>query len=152
MDLKDLSKEEKSPELKELIKENLPEVYEKIEGALDESDLEGIVQIGIYREYHEGPLPDVKTLEGYNRIIPNGGERVMQMAELNQKSRINLETQLVENEIKQSNRGQIMAYTLALICIGCTFYFGYHDKLAIASLFGFMGLAGLVTAFLKKAN
>ena len=36
--------------------------------------------------FHSGPLPDAETLEHYNRIIPNGAERIMRLVDAERKS------------------------------------------------------------------
>lgn len=44
-----------------------------------------VTQITRVQKSHSGPLPDIETLRGYADLIDNGAERIMRMAELEQK-------------------------------------------------------------------
>ncbi len=101
---------------------------------------------------HSGPLPDIETLKGYNELITNGADRVMEMAETQLKHRIDIEKIVVTSQMKQSGKGQNYAFILGLtgiigsvICI----MFG-HDT--AGSVLGSASLVALVTAFIQGKN
>ncbi len=58
---------------------------------------------------HIGPLPDPETLSEYDAIIPNGAERIMQMAEKQLEHRLKMENKVISGQMQQSNIGQILA-------------------------------------------
>ena len=60
-------------------------------------------------------MPDVETLEGYARVIPGGAERLMALIEQQTAHRIALEKAVLPEQIKQSNRGQIFGFILAIL-------------------------------------
>lgn len=53
-------------------------------------------------------------LAEYDRVHPGLAERIVTMAELQQRHRMNLETQHNSSEIAQSSRGQWFAFLLSL--------------------------------------
>jgi uncharacterized membrane protein len=69
-------------------------------------------------ESHSGPLPTVKNLEGYNRVIENGAERIMKMAERNQSHRIYCEKKDCDTESTLLITGQIGGFILAVALTG----------------------------------
>ena len=86
---------------------------------------------------HSGPLPAVETLEGYNRIIPNGGERIMIQAEKEQNWRHDQTRYVAKREFNQQGRGQIFGFILALIgiCGGIFLTYIGKDTTGIAIIF-----------------
>lgn len=101
-----------------------------------------------HETHHSGPLPAPETLQQYNEIIPNGAERIMQMAESQSEHRKSLERKVIESQTRQSERGQIIAGILALILIaaGASAFLTGHDGVA-GTIFG-VTVVGLVTVFL----
>jgi uncharacterized membrane protein len=64
-----------------------------------------------------GPLPPSEELAAYNKLIPNGADRVMAMAEKQQDHRIEIEKVAVTSQQNQGERGQIFALIIAVIAI-----------------------------------
>lgn len=98
---------------------------------------------------HSGPLPDPKTLAEYSAIIPNGAERIMQMAEKQLEHRIQMENRVVRGQLLQSNIGQILAFLIGLAALSASTYCIVNGYEWSGSLLGLAGLTGLVTAFIK---
>lgn len=97
---------------------------------------------------HSGPLPDTETLEGYARIIPNGAERVMAMAEREQEFRHTYTKDVARRQLNQISKGQIFAFILAILGIGGGIFLAHEGK-ETAGLSTIMGsLAVLVGAFI----
>ena len=96
-----------------------------------------------------GPLPPPEILVQYNEIIPDGAERIMQMAERQQAHRHNMEKHVIFEEVKQSGRGQIFGLVISLVTVisatSCI-YLGHEWPGAIL---GVGGLTGLVALFLQ---
>lgn len=71
---------------------------------------------------HSGPLPDPESLADYNRLIPNGAERIMTMAEKQQNHGFEMERTALRRASFQYLLGQIFAFVLVALAIG----FGYE--------------------------
>lgn len=98
---------------------------------------------------HIGPLPDPETLAEYSEIIPNGAERIMQMAEKQLNHRMNIENKVISGQLTQSNIGQFLAFFIGLTALGCSTYAIVNGFEWSGSALGLAGLTGLVTAFIK---
>ena len=68
-------------------------------------------------QYYSGPLPLPEIMKGYNEIIPGSAERILAMTEKEQSHRHELETQMVDAEIKDGKRGMIFAFVLSFSAI-----------------------------------
>jgi uncharacterized membrane protein len=98
---------------------------------------------------HIGPLPDPETLTQYSAIIPNGAERIMQMAEKQLDHRMKMETKVVGGQMLQSNIGQILAFLIGIAALSASTYCIVTGHELSGSIIGIGGLTGLVTAFIK---
>ena len=98
---------------------------------------------------HSGPLPSPETLEGYSRLIPNGAERIMKMAENQSSHRMGLEKRAISGHINQGYIGQIFGFLIGLAAIGATVYLGINGQPFLGGAIGVTGITGLVTAFIK---
>ena len=98
---------------------------------------------------HVGPLPAPETLSDYSAIIPNGAERIMQMAEKQLEHRMKMENKVVGGQMLQSNIGQILAFLIGIAALSASTYCIVTDHEWAGSILGIGGLTGLVTAFIK---
>jgi len=97
--------------------------------------------------FHSGPLPDAETLEHYNRIIPDGAERIMGLVEREAEHRQEQESRVVACHLQTTRRGQLIALSLTLLLglAGFTLGMNGHDWLA-ATVFT-TTIIGVVTVF-----
>ena len=97
--------------------------------------------------FHSGPLPDAETLEHYNRIIPNGADRIMGLVEREAEHRQQQESRVVTCHVQGARRGQLIALSLTLLLGLAGFALGMngHDWLA-ATVFT-TTIIGVVTVF-----
>lgn len=75
-------------------------------------------------------MPDIETLEGYARFIPNGAERLMTLIETQTAHRIEMEKTVVPNQMAQAKRGQIFGFISSIVCISVAVVFlflGYKN-------------------------
>ena len=98
---------------------------------------------------HIGPLPDPETLIQYSDIIPNGAERIMQMAEKQLEHRMTMEKKVIGGQMLQSNIGQFLAFFIGIAALGASTYCIISGYEWSGSALGIGGLTGLVTAFIK---
>ncbi len=77
----------------------------------------------VYRSYgFSGPIPPPEIFAGYDRALPNGADRVMKMAELEQEHRHDMEKTIVTNESFEKMAGLVFAFTLAALTLGVSAY------------------------------
>lgn len=78
------------------------------------------------------PVPPAELLEGYNRSIPDGGNRLFSLIERQSSHRQELELMAVQTQCKATLRGQwaAVAMTLVLSAIGVYFGVNGHDKIS----------------------
>ena len=98
---------------------------------------------------HIGPLPDPETLIQYSDIIPNGAERIMQMAEKQLEHRMTMEKKVIGGQMLQSNIGQFLAFFIGIAALGASTYCIISGYEWSGGALGIGGLTGLVTAFIK---
>lgn len=124
-----------------------PEVFEGISKQKRERIIKSLVVT--MHKTHTGPLPDPDTLAQYSTIIPNGAERIMQMAEKQLDHRMNLENKVVSSQMLQSNIGQFLAFFIGIAALTASTICIIKGHEWSGSLIGIGGLTGLVTAFIK---
>ena len=68
-------------------------------------------------QYYSGPLPHPDIMKGYDELVPGAAERILSMTEKEQSHRHELETRMVESEIKDGKRGMVFAFILSFSAI-----------------------------------
>lgn len=101
-----------------------------------------------------GPIPPPEILEGYNKVINNGAERIIVMAEKQSNHRMQLEDHAIKEELKQSRLGQVFGFILGIVGLGLATFLAIYDHDTIAGIFGTTTIVGLVTVFVlgKRAQ
>ena len=109
------------------------------------------VQLIIASRFHSGPLPDPSTLHEYNRLIDNGAERIMRMAEQEQKNRFKQE----EQKMNAYSRGQIFAFSSIILLVTFAFilvYFGSSSGAVTLLLGTIVSITGTFVIGKKMEN
>lgn len=101
----------------------------------------------IERQLHFGPLPPSDQLIKYNKIIPNGAERIMKIAEKEQEHKIKTENRLISATVWQIRIGQIFGLIIALTALALGTMCVMNDHDIAGSVLGGAGLTGLVSVF-----
>lgn len=101
-------------------------------------------------ERHSGPLPTVRDLEGYNRVIENGAERIMKMAELNQRHRIYCEKKECDTECTLLSTGQIGGFILAVALTGVGTYLAAIGQSVVAGIIFTTTVLGVASTFVLR--
>lgn len=70
----------------------------------------------------QGPLPPPGALEQFDRIIPNGAERIMVMCEKEQSARIGREDRYSKAEVWVEVGGRIVGAILILACVAAAIW------------------------------
>lgn len=95
-----------------------------------------------------GPLPPPSILSQYGEIVPNGAERIMQMAEQQLQHRIEMEKLLVEEDTRQEARGQIFALIVSLTGFASAVILGVTGNETAATIIAGIDIVALATAFI----
>ncbi|HEX7002390.1 MAG TPA: DUF2335 domain-containing protein [Trueperaceae bacterium] len=84
---------------------------------------------------YSGPLPPAHELAGYDRVIPNGADRIMAMAEREQEHRHKMDDRrearldgVADLDKKLALRGQAIGAALMIVLIAAALVFAYLDK------------------------
>jgi uncharacterized membrane protein len=95
-----------------------------------------------------GPLPPAEEIEAYNRIIPDGANRVMTMAEKQSDHRIEIEKVAVDSQQAQGKRGQTFAFIIAILAILAAVYVTIIGHPVTGGVLGGGTVVSLVTVFI----
>jgi uncharacterized membrane protein len=94
------------------------------------------------------PVPPAELLEGYNRAIPDGANRLFTLVENQSDHRQQLERQMITVQNIVTVRGQMFAFFLTLLLTGVAAYFGYHGQDWLAGGIFTTTIAAVATVFL----
>ena len=94
--------------------------------------------------------PFAEDLEAYNRAIPNGAERLFDNFEGQTQHRISLENRVVDSNIRQAERGQVMGFITLVLALGTAVWAAHlgYEKLGITVVV--VVLAGGFSAFITS--
>ena len=99
----------------------------------------------------QGPLPPPAALEQFNRIIPDGADRIMTMVEREQEHRIQHEQTKLSASTRDFRWGQILRFILSMTCVGGSIYtasHGAHPAVSIALVS--LPIMAAIRAFLTR--
>lgn len=152
-DPKQLEKKERSlEEIESEIEEVDPTVLEGIPEPAKMKFLKVVRQITMEASHHIGPLPPAEEIKKYNEVIPNGAERIMQMAEKQIDHRIIMEKDYMKANNSDSRRGQLFAFIIAIICISASVYLGVNGQPWLGGVLGGGTITALVATFIVGKN
>lgn len=146
-----MTQQDQKKEIEQILQQADPQILSSLPKNKRDRLLNALPQVAsVLIEKHSffsGPLPPTEMLEEYNRIIPNGAERIMTMAESQSAHRQFIEKEVISSQNMQSERGQMFAFILAilLIAVGTTSFLLGHPTVA-SIIFG-TTVVGLVTVF-----
>ncbi len=101
---------------------------------------------------HTGPIPSPESFERYGNVLSSAPDRILKMAEKQLDHRIDVEKLAVRRQLNQSGIGQILAFIIALGCIGSSVWLAMHDHDTVAGVVGGATVVGLVTVFIAGRN
>ena len=141
-------------ELEEELKNINPKVFEGLPKNKKLEILQSLSFTLIQEKSHSGPLPDAETLIRYDSVIPEGADRIMKMAEIQQNHRISIESSLVVSQSLQSKLGQIFGLIIGLAGIGCGTYLASIGQDIVGGVIAGGTVVSLVSVFVlgKKSQ
>ena len=137
---------------KDLSETQILEIIEKQPDEVKESITKVLVSESIS---YEGPVPPPGLLKEFDKVIPNGADRIMSMAEKQLEHRISIESKVVgANNVGANNRdsllGVLFAGMIGLMAISGAIYLLANDK-NIQGLSVFIGTLGaLIAVYLRS--
>jgi uncharacterized membrane protein len=106
-------------------------------------------QVVVARQEFSGPLPHPSVLAEYEHVYPGSAKMIFDRFEKQSDHRMFLEKTVVQNREKQSNRGQLFAFIIALALIVFAAFALYLEYPKIAATICSVTLIGVVTVFIK---
>lgn len=105
--------------------DNSAAIAEVITPILEDPDIDsqhkaeiiGGIILSMSREVHVGPIPSPEVMFGYEKVIPGAANRILEMAERQSAHRIELEKIAIPSQLKESARGQMYGFILAIMLI-----------------------------------
>lgn len=134
-----------------LLKEIEPEIAEVLKD-LPEKKQNLIISTlqSVERESFSGPIPHPRLLQEYENVKNGFAERIVSMAEKEQKHRHKCEDKMVKSTSNSAARGQWFAFIIAILFLGASVFLGLNGQPWLAGVLGGGTLATLVTVFLSQ--
>ena len=134
------------PEKVIAVLEKVPQpLRDKIISAL-ESELEMVVQETTMRMYN-GPTPPPEVLQEIDAIVSGSAREIIDMALGQGNHRREIEKHIVQSQLKESGRGQILGFVIALAFGTFAFILAYTGHEIAGSILGTVDLVALVSIF-----
>lgn len=106
----------------------------------------GVTAVGW--SFRSGPLPDPKELAELDQVAPGTAKVVVDQFALQSDHRREIESIVVRGNDRRANRGQWMAFVIAMTAIGGGIYLSANDKPTEGLVLVISGIAGLVAVFI----
>lgn len=104
----------------------------------------------------KSPLPDAKEFEAYEKVLPGAGDRILRMAENEQKNRIDLNKKEQENFYKSNDKltiiGVISSMVVSVSGITGAVILGVMGQPWTAGVIGSLSLGSIVANILKATS
>ncbi len=108
------------------------------------------LQIAELRASYSGPLPPSAAFRSYEEVMPGAAKDIMEMAQQEQKHRMNWEITYLNAEIANQQHGQMFGLLAAVLCIGGTVFLGYVGEVWPAVVLAGASMIGVVRAFIGR--
>ena len=95
-----------------------------------------------------GPLPPLSMYEGYERAFPGSANRILTLAEEEQRRRGAWETRALNAAVGERKRGQWIGAALAVFCIAGAVYLAANEKELVAAVLAGVSAVCIVGRFL----
>ena len=100
-------------------------------------------------EAFSGPLPHPRHLEEYNRIVPNGADRILKMTEKVIESNISVNERGQKYEQIYRMTGMILGFFSLMLLVVLAFLAGWYEMLPLAALLLGATVVGSIGMFIK---
>ena len=138
------------PQLEKLIQEIDPKTFDSI-ARKERPKIARLVQSVVAQvqvSQFSGPLPPPEALAKYNEILPGAADRIILMTEQQSGHRQELEMKVATAQIRQSDRGQLYAFIIAIAFLIGAVTCAVTNHEAAASVLGGGTVVSLAGAFI----
>lgn len=135
-----------SPNVEELIAREAPAALDAIPPEVKRRL--SLTRVEAQLTARSGPLPPASELAEYCKHIPDGGDRIMRLAENQAEHRLEIEKRAVTSQLLESSRGQWFAFLITLFGIGATCWLSGTDHPAVAGVLGTGTFGNIIVAFI----
>lgn len=101
---------------------------------------------------YSGAVPPPEMLREFDKIIPNGADRFMKMAENQSEHRRKMEEKIVKSNVRNENLGLVFAFSISIIGLISAAILAYKGNNVGAGVFAIPALGGLVNSFLNLSR
>lgn len=101
---------------------------------------------------YSGAVPPPEMLREFDKIIPNGADRFMKMAENQSEHRRKMEEKIVKSNVRNENLGLVFAFSIFIIGLISAAILAYKGNNVGAGVFAIPALGGLVNSFLNLSR
>lgn len=101
---------------------------------------------------YSGAVPPPEMLREFDKIIPNGADRFMKMAEGQSEHRKKMEEKVVAADLKNNFIGLVCAFLISLVGLISAAILAYKGNNIGAGAFAIPALGGLVNSFLNLSR
>lgn len=131
-----------------------PMGLEEVLDTLPEDKRHSVVCAMMRQTSYRGPLPHPEILKEYENILPGAAERILMMAEKQQKHRMSMEETIVKSQTTQSKNGQIWGGFLTVLFGALSLGFALLGYPTLAGVTLTTTIIALATIFVlgKKTN
>ncbi len=131
-------KEDSQREIEEIVKQVEPELLDRVPvkkrtQVLRAASRAAMVMVARHI-YFSGPLPPADMLADYDKLIPNGAERLMKMVEAQSSHRQTIEASVIAAQLKESGRGQSYAFITTVLLIAAGIWAFLHDCPSVSGI------------------
>lgn len=123
--------------------DEIARIIKEIPSEPDRRKMEAIIM----ERRFSGPLPPPEFLAAYKEILPDSPERILSMAEKEQRHRHEIETIVVNKTMKQRSAGQWLGFSLALLFGIMALVFGLNGAVWLSGIFGTTTVISLAIIF-----
>lgn len=104
--------------------DNIENAVQNNEPSIDDAEVVQGAQLTHFTmsEIHNGPLPHPDILAGYEEVLQGSAERILQMAEAEQKTRLEVTSKMQQTDSRDSLLGIIGAIIISLAAIAGGMY------------------------------
>lgn len=113
-----------------------------------EVEIQRVVRAAAVSQSYRGPIPPPAMLGQYDEVSPGFADRIVAMAENEQKHRHGLESLAVEGEINKDTRGQHYALSICLTVVFGSMFLIYNGHDVAGSALAGGSLMGLAYIFI----
>lgn len=110
------------------------------------TELVGIVQARIMS--YEGPIPPPEQFGQYENILPGSADRILTMAENEQKHRIEIENKAIHSNTSFNRRGQLLGFFALILMLGLAVFFAFQGMQVWAGTVGTVTVVTIVGLFI----